>query len=163
MDIILVLCHVSEWCVQSQICLYNFIFGKHHIKMYKYIYFLITEVKDYWTEDGQIKKIGANVGKVVYIYIKDKFKAIFPLYLTWYFVKFLVPMIDSPHTLPMFLANLHLWLRQRQFLCHLIPNVCLYTVHNSSSPQTSKQSITLHVYRAKVKVAITDFKWAVMP
>jgi len=55
-------------------------FGKNHIQMYKYTYFLITEFESYWIEEGQIKKLEQEKGKF-FMYIKDLFKQISPLYL----------------------------------------------------------------------------------
>ena len=82
------LCHI-------QLCLYNFMFGKHHIKMYKYTYFLITEGKGYWIEEWQIKESEQVWGKW-FMYIKAWFKPILPLFVNkllceW---KILIPTVD---------------------------------------------------------------------
>jgi hypothetical protein len=59
---------------------------------------------------GKYKYLGWEWGKGC-MYIKEWFKSIFPLFLTWLLhkLKFLLPMVEFfPHPHPMLLAKLHL-------------------------------------------------------
>jgi hypothetical protein len=68
MDIMPVLCHTREWCVQVQLCLCNFMFGKHHIKNVQIYLLFNCWIWRLLKWRGANKKIGARVGKVVYVY-----------------------------------------------------------------------------------------------
>jgi hypothetical protein len=41
-DLMPLLCHVHDWCAKAQLCLYSFMFDKHHFRKMCEKYFFVT-------------------------------------------------------------------------------------------------------------------------